>query len=80
MLVAASVRYRFFNAGCWKIEREREREYTQLRSRIFMNIHRTGEDIDKNSMTLTKEITARGGKKNKRRNKFEVGCDQTHSI
>lgn len=39
-----------------------------------MNMHGTGEDIDKNSMTLAKEIGERGRKrKNKRRNKFEVG-------
>lgn len=63
------------------VGKSREREHTA--SRIFMNIHGTDEDIDKNSMTLTKEITAREGKKkkkNKGRNKFEVGCDQTHSI
>lgn len=69
MLVAASVRYRFFNA--WKIERERERKHTA--SRIFMNVRAsTGEDIDKNSMTLTKEITARGEKKKKTKEEINL--------
>lgn len=50
--------------------RERERERKHTASRIFMNVRAsTGEDIDKNSMTLTKEITARGEKKKKQKKK-----------
>lgn len=51
--------------------RERERKHTA--SRIFMNVRAsTGEDIDKNSMTLTKEITARGKKKKKTKEEINL--------
>lgn len=70
LLVAASVRYRFFNAGCWKIVGEGN---TQLRAYSWTCMVQARTSI-KIQFTLAKEIGERGRKrKNKRRNKFEVG-------
>lgn len=70
LLVAASVRYRFFNAGCWKIVGEGN---TQLRAYSWTCMVQA-----RTSIKIQWHLPKRSGegekkKKQKRRNKFEVG-------